>query len=65
MGKMQEARTKSAAELDAVEDVGAKLQGWRFIFLNLLLAVGNVIVLSNVPSYYGFCPICGGRITRR
>jgi hypothetical protein len=64
MGKMQEARTKSAAELDAVEDVG-KLQGWCFIFLNLLLAVGNVIVLSNVPSYYGFCPICGGRITRR
>jgi len=60
MGKMQEARTKSAAELDELEDVDAKLQGWRFIFLNLLLAVGNVIVLSNVPGYTVLVPYAAG-----
>ncbi len=28
-----------------------RLRGWRFLLLNALLGLGNVVVLSNVPGY--------------
>ena len=35
------------------------LRGWRFLLLNIVLSLGNVLVLSNVPGY------TVSRLTRR
>ena len=31
------------------------LRGWRFLLLNIVLSLGNVLVLSNVPGYTVLC----------
>jgi len=34
----------------------ARLRGWRFLLLNAVLALGNAVVLSNVPGYTILAP---------
>ena len=43
-------------------DVDAKLTGWRFLLLNIVLAAGNVIALSNVPGYTILVPYAAGSL---
>jgi MFS transporter, DHA2 family, multidrug resistance protein len=39
-----------------------RLTGWRFLLLNIALAVGNVIALSNVPGYTVLVPYAAGSL---
>ena len=36
------------------------LRGWRFLLLNIVLGLGNVLVLSNVPGYTVLSPYAAG-----
>ncbi|ATQ70803.1 MFS transporter (plasmid) [Methylosinus trichosporium OB3b] len=38
----------------------APLRGWRFLLLNIVLGLGNVVVLSNVPGYAVVVPSAAG-----
>lgn len=40
----------------------ARLTGWRFLLLNVALAIGNVIALSNVPGYTVLVPYAAGSL---
>ena len=41
------------------------LRGWRFLLLNIVLGLGNVLVLSNVPGYTIARALCGGQSAGR
>ena len=38
------------------------LRGWRFLLLNIVLSLGNVLVLSNVPGYTVLSPYAAGNL---
>ena len=38
------------------------LRGWRFLLLNIVLGLGNVVVLSNVPGYTVLSPYAAGSL---
>jgi MFS transporter, DHA2 family, multidrug resistance protein len=38
------------------------LQGWRFWLFNAVLALGNIVVLSNVPGYTSVAPYVAGSL---
>jgi DHA2 family multidrug resistance protein len=38
------------------------LSGWRFLLLNIVLGLGNVVVLSNVPGYTIVAPYAAGNL---
>jgi MFS transporter, DHA2 family, multidrug resistance protein len=38
------------------------LRGWRFLLFNIVLALGNVVVLSNVPGYTVLAPYAAGSL---
>jgi MFS transporter, DHA2 family, multidrug resistance protein len=40
----------------------APLRGWRFLLFNVVLAVGNVVLLSNVPGYTVLGPYAAGSL---
>ncbi|MBG0800017.1 MFS transporter [Methylocystis sp. FS] len=39
---------------------GSPLRGWRFVLFNAALALGNIVVLSNVPGYTVLVPYAAG-----
>ena len=41
------------------------LRGWRFLLLNIVLGLGNVLVLSNVPGYTVLRALRGGQFAGR
>ncbi len=38
------------------------LRGWRFLLLNIVLSLGNVVVLSNVPGYTVLAPYAASNL---
>ena len=38
------------------------LSGWRFLLLNIVLGLGNVVVLSNVPGYTIVAPYAAANL---
>jgi len=40
----------------------ARLTGWRFLLFNAALALGNIVVLSNVPGYTIMVPYAAGSL---
>ena len=38
------------------------LRGWRFLLLNIVLSLGNVLVLSNVPGYTVLAPYAASNL---
>jgi MFS transporter, DHA2 family, multidrug resistance protein len=50
----------AAATIKAVDN--SPLQGWRFWLFNAVLALGNIVVLSNVPGYTSVAPYVAGSL---
>ncbi|QGM47285.1 MFS transporter [Methylocystis heyeri] len=61
--KAATARLSAADRPKAIQAVDNRpLQGWRFWLFNAVLALGNIVVLSNVPGYTSVAPYVAGSL---